>query len=115
MLTLCGIGSCVALLAILRTGDGCGSLPCRVATFGGHPLITLLLAAAGTAALLVAAVFTRGLTRLSARALWLVMPGAGLTFVSAAGLLVVLGAMLLIAVVTIVAALLFFAMFSEQP
>lgn len=115
VLVACGIGGCVALLTILRDQDGCSGLPCSVATYGGRPLTTLLLAAAGTAALLGTAVFTRGLTRLSAWALWLVIPAAGLTLVSVAGLLVVLAAMILIAVTTIVAVLLVFAMFSEQP
>jgi hypothetical protein len=85
-----------------------------VATFGGHPQLTLVLAAVGTAALLTTAVFTRGLTRAGANGLWLVIPAACLTLAAVGGILLVLAATVLILLAAMFALVLVFAFFADH-
>jgi hypothetical protein len=114
ILVAIGAGSSIGLATILRSPGECRSLPCSVATFGGHPQLTLALAAAGTAALLITAVFTRGLTRAGANGLWLVIPAACLTLASVGGILLLLAATLLILLGVMFALVLVFAFFADH-
>jgi hypothetical protein len=109
-----GLASCVELISLVRSTAACTGLACSVATFGGHTLLTLLLAAAGTTALLATAAFTRGFTRMSGNSLWAVVSAAGLTFASVAGVLAILVASALIMIVAILAVTVFFACFADH-
>ncbi|GAA0942900.1 hypothetical protein GCM10009554_35830 [Kribbella koreensis] len=113
LLLAVGIFCCVELLAIMDSASGCGGAACSVATFGGHPLVTLVLAAVGTSGLLVAAAFTRGFTRASGNAFWLTVP-AGLTLASVAGLLAVFVATALILITAILAVTVCCAFFADH-
>jgi hypothetical protein len=114
ILVAIGAGSCVGLLMVLRNPAGCRGLPCSVATFGGQPQLTLVLAAAGTGALLTTALFTRGLTRAGATGLWLVIPAACLTLASVSGILVVALAAAVIMSAAMLALVLVFAFFADH-
>jgi hypothetical protein len=114
VLVALGAASCLGLAMVLRNPAGCRGVPCSVATFGGHPQLTLVFAAAGTATLLITAVFTRGLTRVGANGLWLVIPAAGLTLASVGGILVVLLATALILLAVMLAFVLLFAFFADH-
>jgi hypothetical protein len=114
LLIAVGIGSCVALYAMLHNPAGCSDVACSVATYGGHPLLMLGFAAAGTAALLVLAAFTRGLTRASAGALRLLVPAAGLTLASVTGVVAVLVTGMLIVLVALLAVVATFAFFADH-
>jgi hypothetical protein len=113
LLLAIGIFGSVELLAIIRSTTGCNGTACSVATFGGHPLMTLVLVALGSSALLVTAAVTRGFTRVSGSALWLTIP-AGLTLASVAGLLAVLVATALILVLAILAVTVCCAFFADH-
>lgn len=97
-----GAGVCAVLFGLLSEA-ACSGVACSVATLGGHPRLTLALAAVGTVGLLVGALFTRGLTRVGARGLWLVVPAAVLTAASVVGAVVVLAAAVLIVIVGAIA------------
>lgn len=109
-----GIGGCVELFGIIRSTTECGGLACSVVTFGGHPQLVLVLAAAGTAALLATAVVTRGFTYLGGNALWLAVPATGLTFAAVAGVLAVAVATLLFLFVAILTVVLVCAYFADH-
>lgn len=113
LLLAIGAFGCTELVAIIRSTAGCSGLTCSVSTFGGHPYVTLTLAAIGTAALLVAAAFTRGFTRTSRNPFWLTVP-AGLTLASVAGLLAVLVATALVLVLAILAVTVACAFFADH-
>ncbi len=88
------------LFAVLLGPTGCEGSLCSTATLGGHPAVTFGLAAVSAMALLAVAVPTRGLTE-----------GAGLELVvmSAAALLAmvsIIGAVLVVAFLILVAAVL---------
>ncbi|TCO13875.1 hypothetical protein EV652_12535 [Kribbella steppae] len=114
ILVAIGAGSCVGLVLVLRDPEACRGLPCSVATFGGQPQLTLALVAAGTAALLTTAVFTRGLTRAGANGLWLVIPAAGLTLASVSGILLVVLAAVVIMFAAMLVLVLVFAFFADH-
>jgi hypothetical protein len=113
LLLAIGLFGCVELLAIVRSTAGCSGAACSVATFGGHPMVTLVLVAVGTSALFVSAAFTRGFTRASGNAFWLTVP-AGLTLVSVAGLLAVFVATALLLILAILAVTVCCAFFAEH-
>jgi hypothetical protein len=109
-----GAGSCLGLYLVLRHPEACTGLPCSVATFGGQPQLTLVLAAAGTGALLMTALFTRGLTRAGANGLWLVIPSACLTLASVSGILLVVLAVVVVMLAVMLALILVFAFFADH-
>ncbi|MDX6283431.1 MAG: hypothetical protein QOH03_4502 [Kribbellaceae bacterium] len=113
LLLAIGLFGCVEMLAIVRSTTGCSGTACSVSTFGGHPMVTLVLAAIGTSALIVAAAFTRGFTLVSGNAFWLTVP-AGLTLVAVAGLLAILVATALILILAILAVTVCCAFFAEH-
>lgn len=113
LLVAFGLASCVELITVVRS-TACAGLACSVATYGGHPMLTLVLAAAGTTLLLATAAFTRGFTRLSGNALWVTVSAAGLTFAAIAGVLTVLVASALIMLLAILAVTVFFAFFADH-
>jgi hypothetical protein len=113
LLLATGVFGCLELLTIIRSTSGCSGPACSVATFGGHPMVTLVLAAVGTSALLVAGAFTRGFTRVNGNAFWLTVP-AGLTLAAVAGLLAVFVATALILVIAILAVTVCCAFFAEH-
>ncbi|WP_328332956.1 hypothetical protein OHA70_15320 [Kribbella sp. NBC_00382] len=113
LLLAAGLFACVELLAIIRSTTGCNGLACSVATFGAHPMVTLVLAALGTSTLVAAAAFTRGFTRTSGNAFWLTVP-VGLTLASVAGLLAVLVATALVLVIAILAVTVCCAFFADH-
>ena len=63
----------------------CAGLPCSVATLGGHPQLTLILAGACALTLAVAMPVTRGLTCANGPQLALVVGGAVCGFVAVSG------------------------------
>jgi hypothetical protein len=113
LLVAFGIASCVELVTLVRS-TACTGLACAVATYGGHPMLTLVLGAAGTTMLLGTASFTRGFTRLSGNALWVTVSAAGLTFAAIAGVLAVLVASALIMLVAILVVTVFCAFFADH-
>lgn len=114
LLVALGIGGCIELFRIVRSTTECSGLACSVVTFGGHPQLVLVLAAAGTAALLATAVVTRGFTYLGGNALWLAVPATGLTFAAVAGVLAVAVATLLFLFVAILTVVLVCAYFADH-
>jgi hypothetical protein len=76
-------------------------------------MVTLVLLAVGTGALVVSAAVTRGFTRTSGNAFWLTVP-AGLTLASVAGLLAVLVATALILVIAILVVTICCAFFADH-
>jgi hypothetical protein len=114
VLAAVGIGSSIGLAGILGEQGGCSGTVCSVSTFGGHPLITLLLAAAGSVALLVAAAFTRGLTSSNANGMRLISAAAGLTLVGVTGILVVFVATMALFLATMLVLVCFFALSAEH-
>jgi hypothetical protein len=114
LLIAVGIGSCLALFAMLQAPAGCSGLACTIATYGGHPLLMLVFAAAGTTSLLGLAAFTRGLTRASAGALRLLVPAAGLTLASVTGVVAVLVTGMVIVLVALLAVVVTFAFFADH-
>jgi hypothetical protein len=114
LLIAVGIVSCLALVVMLQAPAGCSGLACSIATYGGHPLLMLVFAAAGTAALLGLAAFTRGLTRASARALRLLVPAAGLTLASVTGVVAVLVTGMVIVLVALLAVVVTCAFFADH-
>ncbi len=113
ILTGTGAGVCAILIAVLRKPNMCRGLACSIATFGGRPWFTLVLAAAGTACLLTMAAFTHGLTRVGARDLCVVIPAAGLVLASVAGAVVVLVGTVLIVLTAVFALVLLFALLAD--
>ena len=89
---LLGLGAavCVVLIGVVDMPQICRGVACSVATFGGRPELTLAFAASGTIGLLMAALTTRGFTRIGSRGPWLVAPAAAVTAASVFGALVVL-------------------------
>lgn len=114
LLIAVGIGSCLALFTMLHNPAGCSGLACSIATYGGHPLLMLVFAAAGTAALLGLAAFTRGLTRASARALRLLVPAAGLTLAAVTGIVALLVTGMVIVLVALLAVVVTCAFFADH-
>ncbi len=113
-ITAVGASVCIGLLAVIRQPSICRGLPCSVATFGGHPVYTLAVAGAGTAALLTMGAFTHGLTRMGAPHLSLVIPAAGVTVASVAGAVVVIAVSVLLALAIVVALFLLVATLAEH-
>lgn len=114
ILVAIGAGSCLALVTIVRNRAGCRGVPCSVATFGGRPLLTLVLAAAGTVALLAMAVLTRGFTRSGETGLWLLISAACLTVAAVAGILLVVAAVGVVLIIAMLAVTLIFAFFADH-
>jgi hypothetical protein len=114
LLAALGAGSCIGLITVLRSPAGCRGLPCSVATYGGHPLVTLVVAALGTTALLTTATFTQGLTHLPENALWAVIPASALTLAAVTGILAVLIATALILLTALAVIVLIFASFADH-
>ncbi|MEV8376708.1 hypothetical protein AB0P21_28440 [Kribbella sp. NPDC056861] len=114
VLVAVGIGSSIGLAGILGEQGGYTGTVCSVATFGGHPLVTLLLAAVGSAALLVAAFFTRGLTSSSSNGRLLISSAAGLTLVGVTGILVVFVATMALFLATMLVLVCVFALAAEH-
>ena len=103
-LVLLVAGVCAGLVAVLRHPGVCGALWCRAATFGGHPLATLVVAAASLAAFAVLAALTRGLTRVTSRQL------VAVAVTSVGAVIAVIGALVVLVVVVVGALLAGFAL-----
>jgi hypothetical protein len=86
---------CAGLVAVLRNPGVCGGLWCRTATLGGHPLVTLLVAASSLTAFAVLAALTRGLTRVTSRRL------VAIAVASAGAVTAVIGAVVVLVVVVV--------------
>jgi hypothetical protein len=102
------------LVAVTHGGAGCSGLLCDVATFGGHPRLTLVAAAAAASALAVSACVTRCFSRATHAQLRLGAAGAVLTAASAGGAVVVLVFVVVAVAVGLVLLALVFGVLTER-
>lgn len=91
IVTAANVGFGAYLAAVQFGAAPCSGWPCSVATLGGHPGFLLVLAAACVTTLIIAAPFTRGLTRAAA------VPLGAIILAGLCGTVVVAGAVALLA------------------
>ena len=87
------------LFAVLHGPTGCEGSLCSTATLGGHPAVTFGLAAVSALALLAVAVPTRGLTEGGGLELVVMSAAAVLAIVSIIGAVLVVAFLILLAAV----------------
>jgi hypothetical protein len=79
------VGVIAWLISVARAPTSCTSGLCRLATLGGHPTVTLILAGTSVGLLIAMALVTRGLTRAGSVELTIILVAAVTGFVACMG------------------------------